>query len=134
MLSRSILQYVWPALSDNRSWKTIFGLLFEWPLKTVFTVPLSSRLGSNIRHASFCQNQRMVWETFINPKQTMHQTSCAIIFKNFEHFFLFLFSNKMLVSRTGIHKQIAIMASIADPDQTATSEAVWSGLALFCRH
>ena len=24
--------------SDNRSWKPIFGLLFEWPLKTGFTV------------------------------------------------------------------------------------------------
>ena len=23
----SILQYFWPALSDNRSWKTIFGVL-----------------------------------------------------------------------------------------------------------
>ena len=23
----SILQYFWPALSDNRSWKPIFGLL-----------------------------------------------------------------------------------------------------------
>ena len=34
----SILQYFWPALSDNRSWKLIFGLLFECPLKTGFTV------------------------------------------------------------------------------------------------
>ena len=29
----SILQYFWPALSDDRYWKPIFGLLFEWPLK-----------------------------------------------------------------------------------------------------
>ena len=35
---QSILQYFWPALSDNWSWKLIFGLLFEWPLKTGFTV------------------------------------------------------------------------------------------------
>ena len=34
----SILQYFWPALSDNWSWKPNFGLLFEWPLKTGFTV------------------------------------------------------------------------------------------------
>ena len=34
----SILQYFWPALSANQSWKPIFGLLFEWPLKTGFTV------------------------------------------------------------------------------------------------
>ena len=33
----SILQYFWPALSDNRSRKPIFGLLFQWPLKTDFT-------------------------------------------------------------------------------------------------
>ena len=34
----SILQYFWPSLSDNRSWKPVFRLLFEWPLKTRFTV------------------------------------------------------------------------------------------------
>ena len=34
---RSILQYFWPALSDNPPWKPFF-LLFEWPLKTGFTV------------------------------------------------------------------------------------------------
>ena len=34
----SILQYFWPALSDNQSWKLFFCLLFEWPLKTGFTV------------------------------------------------------------------------------------------------
>ena len=33
-----IPQYFWSALSDTRSWKTIFDLLFEWPLKTGFTV------------------------------------------------------------------------------------------------
>ena len=34
----SILQYFWPALSDNRQWKPIFDVLLEWPLKTGFTV------------------------------------------------------------------------------------------------
>ena len=34
----SILQYFWSALSNNRSWKPIFGLLIGWPLKTGFTV------------------------------------------------------------------------------------------------
>ena len=37
MLSWNILQYFWPALSDKRSWKPIFGLLFERPLKAGFT-------------------------------------------------------------------------------------------------
>ena len=36
----SILQYFWPALSDNQYWKPFFGVLFEWPLKTGFTVLL----------------------------------------------------------------------------------------------
>ena len=34
----SILQYFWPAFSDNQYWKPIFGVHFEWPLKTGFTV------------------------------------------------------------------------------------------------
>ena len=41
----SILQYFWPALSDNRQWKPIFGIHFEWMLKTGFTVfQLSQKL------------------------------------------------------------------------------------------
>ena len=40
MLQESILQYFWPALSDNRSWKPFISLLFEW-LKTGLTVWLS---------------------------------------------------------------------------------------------
>ena len=37
-VDESILQYFWPAWSDNRFWKPIFGLFLEWPLKTGFTV------------------------------------------------------------------------------------------------
>ena len=44
MLSWSILQSFWPALSNNWSWKPIFGLLFEWPLSKGFTVFPSKRL------------------------------------------------------------------------------------------
>ena len=44
MLSWSILQYFRSALSDYQSLKTIFGLLFEWPFKTGFTVFLISKL------------------------------------------------------------------------------------------
>ena len=32
-VKRNILKYFWPALSDNRSWKTFFGLFY-----TGFTV------------------------------------------------------------------------------------------------
>ena len=35
MLSWSILQYFWPALSDNQSWKTNFGLLLSGRFRQV---------------------------------------------------------------------------------------------------
>ena len=38
MLSWSILQYFWPALSDNPYLNPNFGLPFKWPLKKGFTV------------------------------------------------------------------------------------------------
>ena len=38
--------------------------------------------------------------------------------------FLFLFSNKMLVIRAGIHKLCVKIASREDPDGNASSEAV----------
>ena len=37
--------------------------------------------------------------------------------------FLFLFSNKMLVFRAGIHKILIRTVNRGDPDQTASSEA-----------
>ena len=37
---------------------------------------------------------------------------------------LFLFSNKMLVSRAGTHKMFVRKANREDPDQTASKEAV----------
>ena len=38
--------------------------------------------------------------------------------------FLFLFSNKIMVTRTGIHKMLVGIAKREDPDQTASSDAV----------
>ena len=38
--------------------------------------------------------------------------------------FLFLFSNKMLVFRAGIHKFLVKVPNREDPDQTASSKAV----------
>ena len=35
---RSILQYFWPALRDNWSWKAIFPSFWEWPFYSGFTV------------------------------------------------------------------------------------------------
>ena len=37
----------------------------------------------------------------------------------------------MLVIKSGIHKMLVRIANREDPDQTASSEAVWSGSALF---
>ena len=45
--------------------------------------------------------------------------------------FLFILLNKMLVIKAGIHKMLDRVANREDPDQTASSEAVWSGSALF---
>ena len=45
--------------------------------------------------------------------------------------FFFLFLNKMLVIRAEIHKLLVRIANREDPDETAFSEAVWSGSALF---
>ena len=42
-----------------------------------------------------------------------------------------LYLNKMFVFRAGYHKMLVSIANREDPDQTASSEAVWSGSALF---
>ena len=44
---------------------------------------------------------------------------------------LFLFSNKMLLIRAGIHKMLVRIANREDPNQTASSEAVWFVSAYF---
>ena len=38
--------------------------------------------------------------------------------------FLSLFSNKMMVFRTGIHKLLAVIANMEELDQSASDEAV----------
>ena len=48
-----------------------------------------------------------------------------------ENTFLSLFLNRMLVIRAGIHKMPVRIANREDPDQTASSEAVLFGSALF---
>ena len=50
----------------------------------------------------------------------IHYGKCSKI----SNTFLFLFSNKMLVFRAGIHKMLVIIANREDPDQTASPEAV----------
>ena len=45
--------------------------------------------------------------------------------------FVFLLSNKMMVIKVGIHKMRVRITNREDPDQTASSEVVRSGSALF---
>ena len=47
--------------------------------------------------------------------------------------FLFLLSNKMLVIMAGIYIMLVILANKEEPHQTVSSEAVWSGSALFVK-
>ena len=49
----------------------------------------------------------------------------------FQMFFFFTDLNKMLVIRTGIHQMLVRIGNREDPDQTASSEAVRSGSAVF---
>ena len=46
---------------------------------------------------------------------------------------LFLFYNKLVAIRAGINKMLVRIANREDPDQTASSEAVRSGSALFVK-
>ena len=51
----------------------------------------------------------------------------------FEHFSIFLFSNKMVVFGAGIHNMLLRIVNREDTDQTASLEAVRSGSALFSK-
>ena len=76
---------------------------------------------------------------FVRNNKFSHVIYHSMRVKNFlavnvlRNTFLFLFSNKMLVFRAGIHKMLVRIANREDPDQTASSEAVWYGSALFVR-
>ena len=47
--------------------------------------------------------------------------------------FIFMSLNEILFIRAGIHKMLFRLANREDPDQTDSSEAVWSGSALLSR-
>ena len=51
----------------------------------------------------------------------------------FQKTFLFLISNKMFIFRPVIFKMPVRIANRDDSDQTASSEAVWLGSALFVK-
>ena len=47
--------------------------------------------------------------------------------------FLAVFSYRMLGIKAGIRQMLVRIANEEDPDQTASSEAVWSGFTLFVK-
>ena len=57
-------------------------------------------------------------------------TMCTVNFLKFRTF-LFLFSDYMWVIKAGIHRVLVRIAKREDADQMATSEAIWSGSALY---
>ena len=73
--------------------------------------------------------QNSDWGKLISNRAGTHKHygKCSKISKSF----LILFSHKTLVIRDEIHKMLDRIASREDPDQTASSEAVGSGSALF---
>ena len=75
----------------------------------------------------FIQN----WEEIESLKN--EKSPGIVLEKSWNSVFPFLYEpwNKMLVLRTAIHKMLVRVANMEDPDQTASSEAVWSGSALF---
>ena len=73
------------------------------------------------------QMHQFMMLTLICPVAEEILKKCSNILNNF----LFLFPYKMLVIRTGIHKMLVRIANKEVPDQTASSEAVRSGSALF---
>ena len=85
----SILQYFWPALSDIRSWKPIFGVHFEWLLKTGFTVVIFVPYGAcktsltPIWYMYFPSLQRLISELLVYQRLWCICGSSVNIFKHY---------------------------------------------------
>ena len=81
------------------------------------TLMLGNRAAKGLLVRSFC--------SAITPVIKENKIWVCGKFSKISNTFLFLFSNKMLVFRAGIHKMlIRIAKQGGDPDQTASSEAV----------
>ena len=55
--SRSILQYFWPALSNNRSWKPIFGLFLSGCLRQVLLYYTFKRADNKCLYQTVCMHR-----------------------------------------------------------------------------
>ena len=128
------------------SWRHFSVGYVEWPWSAVISVLISAHVSSVNTVSRWdrtlcelltlsvqpgmtgaCQRRcRVSWYISLPLKYTEVIKITANVLK-----FRTLFSNKMLVFRTEIHKLLVSIANSEDPDQTASSEAVWSGSVLF---
>ena len=144
MLSWSILQYFWPALSHNWSWKPIFGLFESGSFKQIFTVPLSKTqtCKKNKQINCWCYNFefylcRFFTNTFFINDIHIKSDMFRINFVTCNHINTFTASGKctwkcrLLLFFLLHHIKFNLPAYSIDPDQTAPYGAVWSGSPLF---
>ena len=93
-------------------------------------------LGKNIKEGV---KHLKPWQKTENNKIRLHKNMITqhswptVNVVKFQTLFLFLFLSKLLVIRAEINKMLARIANREDHNQTASSESVWSGSALFVR-
>ena len=81
---------------------------------------------------NFEKNRQITKHHVTFPSMPLAQSgSTTINVPNFSNTLSFLFLNKTSVIRAGFHKLHVRKANRQDPDQTASSEAVRTGSALF---
>ena len=65
-----------------------------------------------------------LFSSFSQLKDVLNNISGTVNVSKFSNTFLFMFSNKILVTRAGSHKMLGLIANREDPDQTVSLEAV----------
>ena len=105
---------IWYEISStNRAWLVVMS--WPWGRSWIVDTLICSIVGAFV-------NLR-TWSV----KNIMINMKCSDILNTF----VFLFSNKMWAIMAAIHEMLVRIANREDTDQTASSEAVWSGSALF---
>ena len=123
-------QMLW-GFSSHWSFKVI-SLVFAVNVKRVFRLLILHWCHICIGHVTKPLEQTVILYFFVLSiiKSNKWYQIYTVTVLNSEHFSLSVL-NKMLVFRAGSHKMLIRKANREDPDQTASSEAVWSGSALF---
>ena len=120
-----ILYTVKPVVSGHSKRRTKFGFKDRLSLNTgqKYCRMLQESILQYFRPAlSYHLSLRPLFCLFLRGRlrRVLLYYICSKIFS----LFLFLFSNKILVNRTGINKMLVRIANREDPDQTASEEAV----------